>query len=77
MADQNLLCLSTYQNEYLDAWSTVYIEAGIQLTLGISLSLFLSAPGRYLFFAWLLSPSNSAPHDWLSPPGPMDKKHLH
>ncbi|OHC26705.1 MAG: hypothetical protein A2Y50_08480 [Pseudomonadales bacterium RIFCSPLOWO2_12_59_9] len=77
MADQDSLWLSIDQEAYLDAWSTVYVEADIQFKLGIPLSLFIRAPGRYLFFAWLASPSSPAPLGWDSLPPAKDKKHLH
>jgi hypothetical protein len=77
MSDQNPLELSTYQDAFLDAWSTVYVDANIQLKLGIPLSIFLRAPGRYLFFAWLSLPPSAASPDWDSPYSPTDKIILH
>jgi hypothetical protein len=61
MKDRALFSLSTDQEAHLDAWSTVYVEAKIQQTLGITLSQFLRAPGKYLLNLWLGAPPKVAP----------------
>lgn len=57
MADAPMFCLSPEEAAHLDAWSVVYVEADIRAKLGIPLSHFLRAPGRYLIQAWLETPS--------------------
>lgn len=76
MANNLFFSLTREREAHLDAWSTVYVEAKIQEKLGISLSIFLRAPGEYLVLACLQNFQKSTTSS-KSTPFPADDQVLH
>ena len=67
MTYQKRISFSLDQQNHLDAWSTVFVEARIQQKLGIGLARFLRNPGDYLFIAWLKTTQHVNCNGYLPP----------
>ena len=67
MTSQKKITFSLDQQNHLDAWAAVYVEARIQQKLGIGLSRFLRNPGDYLLIAWLKTTQHVNCNGYLPP----------